>query len=142
MSRLGTTLIDLLLAMLVLAMLLAIAVPRLVYIIDAAAVRTEAARIVGALDAARGAAIRLDRNALLSLTPTQWTVSVRHGADSLIAWRSGGSANTGVALSGVGAPITFGRAGIAVGAANRTLVLARGSASRRVIISRLGRVTP
>ncbi len=134
--------IDQLIAMVMLGLLLAIAAPRLVRLTDEAAVRGEAARIVGALAATRGAAVRLDRNASLVLMPTRWVVSVRQGADSMIAWQSAGSASAGVILSGAGAPIVFGRAGIAVGASNRTLILSRGSASRRVIISRLGRITP
>ncbi|MEO5826165.1 MAG: GspH/FimT family pseudopilin [Gemmatimonadales bacterium] len=142
MSRSGTTLIDQLLAMVVIGLLVAVAAPRLAYLADEAAVRGEAARIVGALDAARGAAVRLDRNASLELMPARWIVWARYGIDSMIAWQSGGNASAGVTLSGAGAPIVFGRAGIAVGASNRTLVVSRGSASRRVIISRLGRITP
>lgn len=134
--------IDQLLAMVVIGLLLAIAAPRVVHIADEAAVRAEAARIVGALDAARGAAVRLDRNASLELMPARWVVWVQQDTDSMIAWHSAGNANAGVTLSGAGAPIVFGRAGIAVGASNRTLILSRGSASRRVVISRLGRITP
>lgn len=142
MSRSGTTIVDLLLAMVVLALLLAIAVPQVVHVVDGAAVRGEAARIIGALDEARGAAIRLDRNASLVLAPARWVVWVRNGTDSMVAWQSGGTGNSGVTLSGAGAPIVFGRSGIAVGASNRTLLLSRGSASRRVTLSRLGRITP
>lgn len=134
--------IDLLLAMVILGILLAIAVPPMAHIADDTAVRVEAARVIGALDAARGAAVRLDRNASLMLVPARWVVWVQRGSDSMVAWQSAGNASAGVTLTGAGAPIVFGRAGIAVGASNRTLVLSRGSASRRVVISRLGRITP
>jgi hypothetical protein len=45
-----------------------------------------------------------------------------------------------VVLLGGGAPIGFGSAGIAVGVANRTLVLTRGAARATVVLSRLGRI--
>ncbi len=141
MSHRGTTLLELAIAIAITLLLAAIAVPRLAYVADAAAVRDETARLVGALDAARSAAIRLGGNAALSITPATWQVVVVRGSDSLVAWHGAGGAGRGVTISGAGAPIVFGGAGLAVGAANRTITISRRLASRRVVISRLGRVT-
>ena len=136
----GTTLIELALAVTILAVLAGIVVPRVFYLADAAAVRQEAARLAVALDAARWAAVRLGSNASLTLAPDGWEVLVVRGADSLVAWRAVGSASAGVTLTGAGAPIVFSNAAVAVGAANRTLTLGRRLALRRLVISRLGRV--
>ena len=140
MSHRGTTLLELALAIAITLALAVLAVPRLVYVADAAAVRDETARLIGALDAARSAAIRLGANAALSIAPTSWQVVVVHGSDSLVAWHAAGSAAFGVTIAGAGGPIVFGRAGLAVGAANRTFTISRRLAARRVVISRLGRV--
>lgn len=141
MSHRGTTLLELAIAIAIVLLLAAISVPRLMYVADAAAVRDETARLVGALDAARSAAIRLGANAALSIAPTTWQVIVVRGSDSLVAWHAAGGAAHGVTIAGAGGPIVFGRAGIAVGAANRTLTISRRLASRQIVISRLGRVT-
>jgi prepilin-type N-terminal cleavage/methylation domain-containing protein len=141
MSHRGTTLLELIIVIVILALLGAIAVPRVLGVTDAAAVRETAARLVAALDATRGAAVRLGGPAALLITPSDWRVLVRVGPDSVVAWESPGAAVHGVTVSGAGGPIIFARAGIAVGAANRTIVMSRGLASSRVVISRLGRVT-
>lgn len=141
MTSRGTTLIELVLVLTLLALVMAIGVPRVLHVADAAAVRLEAARLVGALDAGRGAALRFDANAALTLDPDRWSVAIRRGTDTLVAWHTAGSMASGVSLSGAGAPIVFGRSGLAVGAANRTLVVSRGQATRRVVVSRLGRIT-
>jgi Tfp pilus assembly protein FimT len=140
MSHRGTTVLELVLAIAIILVLAMLAVPRLVYVADAAAVRDETARLVAALDAARSAAIRLGANAALSIAPTSWQVLVVHGSDTLVAWHAAGAAAHGVTVAGAGGPIVFGQAGLAVGAANRTLTISRRLATRRVVISRLGRV--
>lgn len=141
MSHRGMTLLEMAVTVVILGLLTAIAVPKLTGVSDAAAVREESARLVGALDAARSAAVRLGGNAVLVLGSADWQVVVGSGTDSIVAWRAPGAGGSGVTLTGAGAPIVFGRAGIAVGAANRTIVIARGLASSRVVISRLGRIT-
>ncbi len=138
--RRGTTLLDLLLALVLLAILLLLGLVRLGPLVDAARTRTTAARLLGALEAARGAAVRLGTPATLELGPARWTVRAIIEGDTLIAWGGEGHAAEDVTLTGAGAPIRFGPAGLTVGVANRTLTLTRGLASRTIVLSRLGRV--
>ena len=73
--RSGLVLIELLFVVVLLGLLALFAVPRLSDVADAAAVRDEAMRVVAALDAARGAAIRLGTVATLTLSDTSYRVS-------------------------------------------------------------------
>ena len=139
--RSGFSLVELLSALCVLAVVLGFAFPRFTAIADGAAVREEAARVAGAIDMARGVAVRFQQTATLALSDSSYSVQTLTGVDTLMAWQSHGAAWNGVLLSGAGAGITFGASGIATGVANRTLVMRRGAAIRRVVISRLGRVT-
>lgn len=141
MPRTGTTLLELALVIVILGILAAIAVPRITLIADEAAVRHQAHRLVGALDAARGAGIRLGTPAGLTVGTARLTVAASVGGVPTTVWDAPGPTDEGVSVSGAGAPIMFGPAGLAVGASNRTIVLSRGAASRRVVISRLGRIT-
>jgi prepilin-type N-terminal cleavage/methylation domain-containing protein len=141
MRHTGFVLIELLLALVIAAIVAAIALPRLVAVVDAAAVRTELMRLVGAVDAARGTAERLGTVATLHLDDSGFVVTAVVNGSSLQAWRERGTAEQGVTLSGAGQPIDFGPSGLAMGVANRTFTLSRGSAARNVVMSRYGRLT-
>ena len=141
MNRIGITLIELSLGITIIGILSAIAVPRLSFVADSAAVRLEAQRVTEALDAARGSALRFHRPTELTFESPSWQVSTTLDGDDIITWRAPDARTSGVTISGTGAPIRFGRAGIGVGASNRTIVLTRGLATRRIVISRLGRIT-
>jgi prepilin-type N-terminal cleavage/methylation domain-containing protein len=139
--RRGFTVFELLAVVTITGLMALIALPRLVRLGDGAAVRQETRRLVLALDAARGTATRLATPVRLVLTDTSYVVESTIDSETVVEWRAGGPAAAGVGLSGAGAPITFGPAGIAMGVANRTLILTRGAANHRVVISRLGRIT-
>ncbi len=141
MQSTGTTLIELALAIVIVGILAAIAVPRITLIADEAAVRHQAHRLAGALDAARGAGIRFGTPAGLTVSAARLVVAADVGGAPTTVWDAPGPGDEGVSVSGAGAAIVFGPAGIAVGAANRTITLSRGAATRRVVISRLGRIT-
>ncbi|MDX2263225.1 MAG: GspH/FimT family pseudopilin [Gemmatimonadales bacterium] len=141
MSR-GVTLPELLLALVVVGLLSLIALPKLAAVTSANALRHEATQLVAALDAARTAAIRVGGPSTLTLSDSSYTVVGGLPGDSLRAWRIPGPATRGVQLMGAGGPIRFGASGLAIGVANRTLTLTRGGSSRRVVLSRLGRITP
>jgi Tfp pilus assembly protein FimT len=116
-------------------------VPHLVGLRDAAKLRQETLRLVVVLDRARGTAVRFASNARLTLTDADYTIAVALPDTMMEVWRAPGPGADAVGLGGAGAPILFGPAGVAVGASNRTLVLTAGSSSRRIILSRLGRIT-
>ncbi|HEX3926599.1 MAG TPA: GspH/FimT family pseudopilin [Gemmatimonadales bacterium] len=139
----GYTLVELVSATALLGAVTLVALPRVTATADNAAVRSAAARIVMAVDAARGAARRVGGSAQLRLADSGWIVTAYAAADTTatIAWRAASAAANGVELTGAGSPIVFGPDGLAMGASNRTLVLSRGAVVRRVVLSRLGRVT-
>jgi Tfp pilus assembly protein FimT len=139
--RAGLVLIELLFVVVLIGLLALFAIPRLFGIVDGVVVRDEAMRIVVALDAARGASIRFGTVATLTLSDSSYRVTVVVGADTVTAWRQPGPGQAGVVLSGGGQPLLFDPAGLAVGVSNRTIVVTRGAAARRVVVSRLGRLT-
>lgn len=138
----GVTLPELLLVLVLMALLAALGLPRLAAAASAAALRHEATELVAALDAARLEAIRFDGVARLTLADSSYRLELVTGGDTTLRWQRDGAARRGVQLSGAGGPILFGGAGLALGVSNRTLTLTRRGASRRVVISRLGRITP
>lgn len=137
MSR-GTTLLELLLVLSVLALLTLIATPKVGAIAADLALRQEAAALVRALDEAR--LLAMQRSDVTSLTLTGSSYRVER--DSQLLWQQSGPLTRGITLSGAGAPIQFGASGVTLGVANRTFVLTRAGRTRRVVISRLGRITP
>jgi prepilin-type N-terminal cleavage/methylation domain-containing protein len=139
--RRGVTLVELLIVLVLTGMLALVAAPRLMALRDALALRDETVRLVAALDAARGAAIRLGGTVGLTLADTGYVVTALAAQPQFVAWSAPGPQARGQQLAGAGSTIAFGAAGLAVGAANRTLTLSRGSVSRRVVVSRLGRVS-
>jgi len=139
--RAGLALIELLFVVVLLGLLALVAVPRLAGVADAAAVRDEAMRVVAALDAARGASIRLGTVATLTISDTSYRVTAIVGPDTLTPWRQPGPGPAGVVLGGAGQQVRFGPAGVAVGASNRTITLTKGQATRNVVVSRLGRIS-
>jgi prepilin-type N-terminal cleavage/methylation domain-containing protein len=141
MSSRGVTLIELLLALVLVAITAGIATPRLINVIDLATVHAETASLVSALDAARGAALRLGTVTRLTLADSGYQVAASVSGEPITPWRSAGPSRRGVRLTGAGQPILFAPSGIAMGAANRTLWLSKGAVSRRVVLSRLGRLT-
>ncbi len=137
----GVTLIELLLVLVLLAILSGIAVPRVVTVLDRAALRTETAGVVLALDAARGAALRLGTVTRLTLADSSYRVDASMPGENVTPWQAAGPLLRGIRLTGTGPPILFAPSGIAMGAANRTLLLSKGTVTRRVVVSRLGRLT-
>jgi prepilin-type N-terminal cleavage/methylation domain-containing protein len=134
------SLVELLLVVAILGLLAAIGLPSLRHAADQAAVRSARATLVRALDAARGAALRRGAVVEVTLQGDAWAVFDPASPDSTSLWTAPGPGREGVVLLGGGAPIGFGSAGIAVGVANRTLVLTRGAARATVVLSRLGRI--
>jgi prepilin-type N-terminal cleavage/methylation domain-containing protein len=139
MTRAGTTLLELLLALAILAALAGVALPRVATILDGARVRAARSDLHAALDRARGAAIRLGTGVELRDDGTG-RILVPDPPDTAPIWRGPSAASHGVAEAGWNAPLAFGAAGLATGAGNRTVTLRRGSVQAQVVISRLGRI--
>ena len=138
MTRRGFTLIEMLLALTLLSILAAIALPALHHWRDRVRVAQATATTRAALDLARGAALRLQRPVSVTAAPG----AIRAITDSagqprpLATWRLAPD----ISLAGLARPIAFGALGLAVGASNRTLTLRRGSVQRTIVLSRLGRI--
>lgn len=139
--RTGLVLIELMFVVVLTGLLALFAAPRLLAVMDVAAVRDEAMRVVAALDATRGASIRLGTVATLALSDTSYRVTTVAGRDTVTAWRQPGPRQRGVALSGGGQPVGFGPAGLAMGVSNRTIIVTKGRAVRKIVVSRLGRIS-
>ncbi len=140
MSR-GTTLLELLLVLTILAVLSAVTLPAIGSLRDQLAVDQAAALVAGAHARARLVASVERRVTVLTLTPDSLVLrAVEGSADTIERWRSGGPAKAGVAVTGFPRAITFAPTGIGFGVANGSYRLTRGSATRQVIVSRYGRV--
>jgi prepilin-type N-terminal cleavage/methylation domain-containing protein len=139
MSKRGITLIELLLALTIIGLLALVGYPRVAGYTETLALGQARAEVVAALDAARGTAIRL--GATVAVEEDGPTLVVRRLApDTSVWWRGRHPMVHGVVLSGLDRRILFGAEGLAVGASNRTLQLRTARATRRVVISRLGRI--
>jgi prepilin-type N-terminal cleavage/methylation domain-containing protein len=136
--RRGSSLLELLLALAIAGLLLGIALPRFGLFRDQLAVGEEAGRIAAAHRRARITAILESRAVLLTISPDSLTIST--DTDSGITWVQPGPSAHGVTLAGGSRQLTFSPVGIATGLSNATFRLSRGSASRTVVVSRLGRL--
>ncbi|HEU5169810.1 MAG TPA: GspH/FimT family pseudopilin [Gemmatimonadales bacterium] len=137
--RTGFTLVELCLALVVAAIVLAIAVPGTARLRDGVAVDQAARRIVAAHRVARFTAIMRSRRTLLVVRADTLVVRAVTPSDTLSVWGAAGPAGDGVALEGPAYPLGFAPTGVPLGVANATYRLTRGTGERRVVISRLGR---
>jgi prepilin-type N-terminal cleavage/methylation domain-containing protein len=137
----GATLIELLLALALFAMALAIAGPGLRGAQDRLLAREWAAALVAAHRRARHGALAEQRVMLLTISADSLLLrAVVAPGDTQARWRTAGPAQDGVALSGGPRTVAFAPSGVAFGLANATYTLRRGSAMKQVIVSRYGRV--
>lgn len=136
----GATLLELLLAMTLLAILLALGVPSAITTRDRALVALHAGRLAAAHADTRTAARLAGARSELFVSPTAYRQQTWHGGAFATTWSRPGAAMDGVSLTGPATPMTFDSRGFMLGAGNRTYTLARGAASTRIVISRLGRL--
>lgn len=138
MNRRAMTLPELLLTVVLLGILAAIGVPRLAATADHAALRATRSQLLRALDAGRGAAVRLGRP--VEVVAADGALTVAQSTELAPLWQSPGPGHLGVTLTGLSTPIRFGPSGITTGVANRTLRLRKGGDTVEVVVSRLGRI--
>jgi Tfp pilus assembly protein FimT len=119
-----------------------IAVPQIHRVTDSLAVHRATLEIVSAHRRARVSAILQSR--LLELTIRSDTLTIRAAGDTADLWHAPGPDAENVTLSGPTRALVFSPVGLTVGVSNATYRLSRGTATRTIIISRLGRlrVTP
>lgn len=134
----GTTLPELVLALVILGLLLAIAVPRLDRATDGLAVGYAAGDIVAAHRRARITAILESR--VVELTINSNDLAIRPRGASADLWHGRGPAARQVAVTGTPKKLLFSPIGLSLGVSNATFRLSRGASTRTVVVSRLGRV--
>jgi Tfp pilus assembly protein FimT len=118
--------------------LLVIAVPRLTGALDRIEVQAAANHVAAAHHLARILAVT--HGQVLVLSVGQHQLSIRARSLATLLWSQAGPAANGVTLAGPSRQFTFSPEGLSLGLSNATLRLARGSATRTVVVSRLGRV--
>jgi prepilin-type N-terminal cleavage/methylation domain-containing protein len=136
--RKAVTLPELMLVLAVLGILLSIAVPTLGKTLDRLELEAATHRLVSAHQRARIMAITHSQVMTLTVDSAQLVIHRRGMGGAL--WSEAGPAVSGVTLSGPSHQFIFSPEGFTLGLSNATLRLARGSASRSIIISRLGRI--
>jgi prepilin-type N-terminal cleavage/methylation domain-containing protein len=136
--RRGVTLIELMLVLAILGLTTAIALPVFRRMGDDLAVQHAAMEIISAHRRARMSAILQNRP--LELTVAADTLAIRERGTVATLWFARGPAADGVSLAGPPRSFTFSPVGLTDGLSNATLRLTRGTATRAVIVSRLGRL--
>ena len=136
--RQAFTLPELLLVLAVGSILLGIAIPRFSAALDRIEVAAAASQVVAAHQRARLIAVSQSLVAVLSVDSLALTIRQRGRVAPL--WSEAGPAARRVSLPGPARQFTFSPEGFSLGLSNATIRLARGNATRTVIISRLGRV--
>jgi prepilin-type N-terminal cleavage/methylation domain-containing protein len=136
--RRGFTLPELMLILAVTGILLAIAIPQLSRAMDRIEVQAATAHLVAAHQRARMMAITRGQVLTLSVDSAELRIAPASGGVAL--WSEAGPATAGVSLAGPTRHFTFSPEGFTLGLSNASLLLTRGSSTRTVVISRLGRV--
>jgi prepilin-type N-terminal cleavage/methylation domain-containing protein len=137
--RRAYTLIELLVALTIVATLLGVAAPRLSALHDRAVVRGAAVELGAMLATTRRAAMLRSSTAALVLDQRRATVTVLIGTDTIIS-RPLGEHAPGLRLTATRDTIRYGPSGRGLGAANATISLQRGGVADTTRVSRLGRV--
>ena len=140
--RRGVTLLELALVLAIMGLLVGMAIPRFQRVADSLAVHHAALELVSAHRRARIMAIL--QNRMVELTIRADTLAIRTPGTAVNLWHAAGPDADGVSLSGPTRPLVFSPVGLPVGVSNGSFRLSRGTATRTVIVSRLGRlrVTP
>jgi Tfp pilus assembly protein PilE len=138
-SRPGLSLLETLLALVLLGLVSALAMPPYVAQRDRSAVRAARTAAVTAFDQMRALALTRATNAAMRIDTAAARLVVHAGRDTVVrvemfrAW--------GVRLAATRDSTAIAPDGLGYGAANLRLILSRGAAADSIIVSRLGRVT-
>jgi prepilin-type N-terminal cleavage/methylation domain-containing protein len=136
----GMTLPEMVVTLAVVGLTLSIAAPQLAAPLDAVAVEQAAGEIAAAHARARITAVVESRVTQLRVNADSLTLEVLTPGGPERRWARPGPGALLVAMAGDARTLTFAPTGISMGFSNASWTLTKGSASRRIVISRLGRV--
>ncbi|HEY3012485.1 MAG TPA: GspH/FimT family pseudopilin [Gemmatimonadales bacterium] len=136
--RRAFTLPELMLVLAVAAILLAMAVPQLSRAVDRIQVEAATAHILAAHQRAR--LLAMARGQVLVLSIDSASLSILPYSGSAPFWSELGPSAMRVSLAGPPRRFMFSPEGFTLGLSNATLQLTRGSSSRTIVVSRLGRI--
>jgi prepilin-type N-terminal cleavage/methylation domain-containing protein len=134
----GHSLIELLVALALLGVVMAIAIPRARDSLDRITVRSAAGDVRATLRFARSMALAGNRAITVAIDSATGTLRVRRGSEVLLT-RGVGQAH-GVRVGRTRDSLTYDGRGFGRGAANLSVILRRGMAAETVFVARLGRV--
>lgn len=137
-DRAGTSLPELVAVLVLTALLLAVAIPRMRESAERAAVRGAVAEVVAALSAARELAVSRRGGVAVAVDRRDTAIHVIGDGDTLLSRRLGRV--FGVTIRSSRDSLAYDARGLGLGAANLTFVLLRGMTVDTVVVSRLGRV--
>ena len=137
-GRRGTSLPEVSATLVLTAIVLGVAVPRMRQTVDRAAVRGAVAEIVTTLSAARQLAATNGGGVSVSIDATAAAIHVLRRGDTVVTRRLGDL--FGVTLRSTRDSLAYDARGLGAGAANLTFVVVRGTTTDTVVVSRLGRV--
>lgn len=137
-ARRGATLLELAVVCTLVALLTAVALPRTRALLDRVRLHGAVSELAAACAAARQLAILRGQTATLTVDDAAGTLTVAAPADTVI--RRDLAAAFGVTLTATRDAIAFAPTGLGYGAANLTVVVARGAVADTLYVSRLGRV--
>lgn len=132
------TLPELALTLALVALVTAMAVPRLVGTSERWRLRAASADVVNALVFARESALARGATATFVIDAARGELHVTCGTDTIV--RRAIAAVHGVTLATSGDSVRFAPDGLATGVSNITVLLVRGSRVDSVVVSRLGRI--
>ncbi len=138
MRRRALTLPEITLTLSLVALVAAIATPRLIGVTAGWHVRAAAADLVNALVLTREAALTRGATASFVVDAARGEIAVVCAGDTIA--RRAISALHGVTLAASGDSVRYAPDGLATGVSNTTLLVARGPHIDSVVVSRLGRV--
>jgi len=139
MSR-GTTLPELVITVCLAGLVLGIAAPRLAEPLDTLTVEHAAAELAGAHARARVLALVESRLTRLVVSPDSLVLEVQVAGAWVRRWSTPGPARFDVAMAGGTHTLTYSPVGWTTGLSNASWSFTKGAASRRVVVSRLGRL--
>lgn len=134
----GTTMAELVAVLVLTAFILAIAIPRMRYAVERAAVRGAVADVVTTLSAARQLAVSNRGRVWVAIDASAATLRVLRDGDTLMTRPLGRLFR--VTVRSTRDSLAYDARGLGSGAANLTFVVVRGMTADTVVVSRLGRV--